>query len=168
MSSRRGAPSQVARSVPFDPSTTDLTSKKVQGAVEELANRHYGKDADNSVTQVNDTTTGNAWKLYADLEFTVSDTSGTNTYRLNSDFLWGHNSAANDIRVRVQLDGVTQKEIQIEPKDQGTDQRIQNNILIYTSNLSQGTHTLELEYRPASSNRVSRMYRAELEVWRTK
>ena len=158
----------LAADVPVDTSNIDLTSPKLQGAVEELANRHFGKDAVNSSVQINDSKSGNSWKLYADLVSNVSDTSGTNTYRINCDFLWGHDRASNDIRVRARVDGSTEKEIRIEPKDQGTDQRIQNNLLFYLSNLSAGNHTIELQYRPASSSRTSRMYRADLEAWRTK
>lgn len=134
----------------------------------QLNNMLFGRDADENVVINNDTTTGNAWKDYATMIFNVSDTSGINKYRINNDFLWGHNSASNDIRVRVELDGNVIKEIRIEPKDQGTDQRIQNNLLIYAEDLAQGSHTVILSYRPASSSRVSRMYRCEQEVWRTK
>lgn len=114
------------------------------------------------------TISGGSFVPYSLLNFDVSDTSGINEYRLNIDFLWGHNSASNDARFRMYLDGSqVGEELRIEPKDAGTDQRFQNNILFFANNLSQGSHTLELRARPSSGNRQTRLYRAYSEVWRT-
>jgi len=94
-----------------------------------------------------------------------SDTA-TNKFRLSCAFLWGHDSAANDIRARISIDGSPFEEMRVEPKDQGGDQRIPSTLTSYTSNLSIGSHTLELEYRPGTSSRTSSMYQSTLEVWR--
>ena len=128
----------------------------------------FGEDGINLKVETNDSTSGSSWKTYANVTLTVTDSSEDNTYRINADFLWGHDSASNDIRVRLRIDGNSEKEILIEPKDAGNDQRIQNNILLYLTNLSEGGHTIRLQYKPKNSNRVSKMYRAEIEAWRTK
>jgi len=126
----------------------------------------FGMNKAWSRKQANETTTGSTPVEYSSLSFTVTD-SATNEFRVSADFMWGHDSAANDIRVGLFLDGVLiGKEMRIEPKDPGTDQRIQNNILDYVTNLSIGSHTLSLRYLPATSSRVSRMYYAIIEAWR--
>lgn len=156
----------------FDPSGSTLTETTTQRAIEELSSivdsLVFGLDKDEKVKEVSESTSGSSFTTYDSITFAVTETTGTNTYRLNADCLWGHDSASNDIRIRVQLDGVTEKEIQIEPKDTGTDQRIQNNLLIYANNLSLGNHTFALQYRPQTASRVSYMYSSVLEVWRTK
>jgi hypothetical protein len=155
-----------AQDITYDPATTDLTAIQLQAAIEQLANRHYGKDFNNQSKEASETTTGGTFAIYDTLNFTVSSQQSTNRYRLNADFRWGHNSGSNDIIIDVQVDGVTIRELRIEAKDTGTDQRYQNNILIYVDDLSAGAHTFSLRYRPATANRVSRMYSSELEVWR--
>lgn len=126
---------------------------------------NFGVDFSNKIKVSNETTSGNQFSIYDTLTFNVSD--AVNIFRANIDFLWGHDSAANDIRVRAYLDGnQIGEEVRIEPKDQGGDQRIQNNILNYLTDLSVGSHTLSLRYRPSSNSRTSRMYRSIMEVWR--
>lgn len=155
----------AAEDIVFDPSTSDLTAIEVQTALEQLAGRNFGKDFSVAEKEASESTTGNSFDTYSSLTFNVSEAS--NKFRLNSDFYWGHNAASNDIRVRVQLDGTTLgSEIRIEPKDTGTDQRIQNNILRYVDNLSVGSHTLDLQYKPSSNSKVSRMYSSTIESWR--
>ncbi len=128
----------------------------------------FGRDNAHESKDAAETTTGGAFVTYFSLNFTVTEPTGTNKYRMNADFNWSHNSASNDIRVRMLLDGVQQgREVQVEPKDPGADQEIQNNLLRYANNLAQGAHTIELQYRPATASRVSRMNRADIEVWRT-
>jgi len=157
-----------AQDLLFDDSNSNqLTASNIQTALQSLANRHYGKDFARSLKEANETTTGNSFDIYSSLTFDVGSDAAVNEYRINADFYWGHNSASNDIRVIIELDGVQLGEqIRIEPKDQGTDQRIQNNLLRYAQNLSVGSHTIDLSYRPASSSRQSRMYASTIEVWR--
>lgn len=155
-----------AQDIPFVPTTTDLTSFNSQAAIEELANRHYGKDFDSKTKESGEDTTGNSFDEYDNLAFNVSDTSGTNKYRIAVNFFYGHSSASNDIRARLLLDGASVYEIRVEPKDPSTAQRIPAFIIDYPENLSNGSHNISLEYRPASSSKVSRMYRSTLEVWR--
>lgn len=113
-----------------------------------------------------ETTTGASFVTYSVLNFSVSLDDANNKYRLNADFLWSHNSASNDIRVRVLLDGNPVKEIRIEPKDAGADQRFQNNILYYANDLTVGNHSFALQYRPATASRISSMYESVIECWR--
>lgn len=127
----------------------------------------FGRDYASQIKVASETTTGASFVTYDTLNFNVANNTGPNTYRLNADFLWSHNSASNDIRVRVLLDGIQLgEEMQVEAKDPNADQQIQNNLLFYSDNLSPGAHTLELQYRPAAASRVSRMYRSVLEAWR--
>jgi len=125
----------------------------------------FGRDFTSKTKIASESTTGSTPSEYDSLTFTVSDTA-TNKFRINADFQWGHNAAGNDIRVFLLIDGAVVTELRIEPKDAGTDQRFQNNILEYSENLSIGTHTASIEYRPASSGRVSYMYRSIIEAWR--
>lgn len=126
----------------------------------------YGEDFNSIIKDSTETTSGNQFSNYSTLNFNVSRNEA-NRYRLNAEFFWSHNSASNDIRIRVLLDGnQVAQELRIEPKDSGSDQRIQNNILFYAQNLSIGNHTFQLQYRPASSSRVSRMHYSTLECWR--
>lgn len=126
----------------------------------------FGMNKSWSRKKANETTTGNSWAVYDALDFTVTD-SAVNEFRVSVDFFWGHNSAANDIRVQFLLDGnLIGNEMRVEPKDAGSDQRYQNNILDYLTNLSLGVHTLTLRYRPATNNKLSRMYYSIIEAWR--
>ena len=156
-----------AEDIPFDPTNTDLTGTQLQSVLEELANRHFGKDYDDDLVEISDSTSGGTFKVYTAKNFNVSDTSGTNKYRVKCKFNWGHNSASNDIRVQLLVNGVLQEEIRVEPKDPGADQMIPSEVITSVSNLSQGTNTIIMQYRPASAARVSRMFRAYTEVWRT-
>ena len=127
----------------------------------------FGNDRAEITRQESVTVTGSAFVSYETLDFNVSDTSGTNKYRLNLSFKWSHDSASNDGRFRMYLDGAfVGEEIRIEPKDQGSDQRIQNNILHYAENLSQGSHTLELRFRPSTASRDTTVHKAVIEAWR--
>ena len=108
---------------------------------------------------------GEQFQSYLQIQFSVDELGAT--YRTNCDFLWGHDSASSDIRVAISLDGgVNVKEFRVEPKDAGTDQRYQDNILKYFENLSVGTHTIDLLCRPALSTRQSRIYETIIEVWK--
>lgn len=136
---------------------------KLQGQLNGMV---FGRDAKSQIKDADETTTGSSFDEYDSMSFAVTD-SATNKFRCNVNFVWGHNSAANDIRVRLMVDGTQQgEEFFMEPADAGTNQRLHGNILRYISNLSIGNHTLSLEYRPATSSRVSRMYQSTLEVWR--
>lgn len=111
--------------------------------------------------------TGAAFQTYAILNFTVSGPDTVNKFRMNCDFVWGHNSASNDARFRVLVDGVPiPEEIQIEAKDPNPDQRIPDNILDYLDNLSIGNHSIALQVRPSSAARITSVYKAIIEVWR--
>lgn len=155
-----------ANKIGFDPANVDITATDVQAAIESQANRHYGKDYQDEETIFNDSTTGGAFKIFQIFNFNVSDDSGSNKYRVQSNFFWGHNSASNDIRVQLLVDGTLIYEMRKEPKDPGSDQRIDGLIAGAIGNLSQGTHSVTLQYRPATASRVSRMYRAYSEIWR--
>lgn len=110
--------------------------------------------------------TGNQFTTYAVLNFTVS-LNENNKYRINTNFTWNHNNTSTDIRVRLLLDGAQiGEEFRVEPKDSNADQRLSDNILRYVSNLSQGNHSISLQFRPSSSSRISRMYQSTIEVWR--
>ena len=153
-----------AQDVFFDNTGTDIGATDVQNALANL-DRPFGKDFAFQIKETDETTSGGSFTVYDSLTFNVS-APATNRYRLNCDFVWGHNSASNNIRFRTTIDGSTIKELRIEPKYAGTDQRFQNNILTYIDDLSPGNHTFEIEYRPATASRVSRAYRSVLEVWR--
>lgn len=156
-----------AKNISFS-SSQGLTSTNVNEAIDEAFTSNtnvFGRDFFENTTQFNDSTTGNTFKIYDTGSFTVTDTT-TNKYRISSEFTWGHNSAANDIRVQLLVDGIIIEEMRVEPKDSGADQRIKNTITGYLNNLSVGSHTYTLRYRPATANRVSRMYRSVIEVWR--
>ena len=157
-----------ADDIAFDDSLAEnLAATNLKQAVDSLANRHYGKDFVVESKVNSETTSGGSFASYDTLNFDVTAEGATNKYRLNADFLWGHNSASNDIRIRVLLDGAQiGEELRIEPKDPGSDQRFQNNIMVFAENLTPGTHSFTLQYRPATASRVSSMYRSELEVWR--
>ncbi len=128
----------------------------------------FGRDAASKTKIASETTTGTTFDEYDSLTFNVSESTGTNTYRCNIQFVWGHDSASNDIRVRLMVDGSQQgEEMLVEPKDAGTDQRIHDNILRYIEDLSVGSHTLSIEYRPSTPSRDPRMYQSVIEVWRT-
>jgi len=117
------------------------------------------------LTPLSEDITGNQFQQYDILTFNVSE--AINKFRLNINFIWGHNSRAKDARFELWLDGSLYEEpLRIEPKDSGTKQRLQNNILAYAENLSIGNHTIELRVRPASASKVTRMYKSVLEVWR--
>lgn len=158
----------------YDPSTANgIVDVSIQNAITSLANRHYGKDAVDNSTEFNDSTTGSAFKIYDQINFNVTDLDEVNKYRMNTSFSYGHNSASNDIRVQLVLDLGTPNEfifpeIREEAKDAGADQRYGRSILGYSQNLTEGSHTLTLQYRPATASRVSRMYNSVLEVWRVK
>ena len=89
-----------------------------------------------------------------------------NTQIVLKNFHWNHNSASNDIRVQYVLDGGVISEMRVEPKDPNNDQRIPGTYIDVLSNLSQGAHTLEIQFRPATASRVSRMFRATIDTWR--
>jgi hypothetical protein len=127
----------------------------------------YGKDFNSQIKEVDESTTGGTFAVYDTLNFNVTSQEAANKYRFNADFLYGHNSASNDIRVRIMVDGVTIKEMRTEVKDPGTDQRVPGSLLSYLENMTVGPHTLTLEYRPATASRQSRMYQSTLEVWRS-
>lgn len=111
--------------------------------------------------------TGGSFQTYATLNFAVSGPDTVNKFRMNCSFSWGHNSASNDARFRVLVDGVPlPEELRIEPKDPGTDQRIPAEILDYLDNLSIGNHSIALQARPATASRITRIYKAVIEVWR--
>lgn len=110
---------------------------------------------------------GNIFQTYETITFEVTSATPVNEYRFFANYTYSHNSASNDIRIGIVLDGGSiVKEIRLETKDAGTDQRVDGSILFYFENLSIGTHTVDLVCRPASASRVSKMYEADLEVWR--
>jgi len=158
---------RLAALVSFDNTGTDLLSSEMQAAIVELSNRHFGKDAGLKEKAVSETTTGNSFSNYDTLSFNVSDETGINKYRCAVNCLYGHNSASNDIRFRLNLDnGDKIIEARVEPKDSGSDQNIPGIIVFEALNLSEGVHSLSLEYRPATSSRVSRMKFSLIEAWR--
>lgn len=134
--------------------------------LEDLVNV-FGLDSDESTRTTSLAVTGSSFTTYDTLNFTTTETSGTNKYRIACDFLWSHNSAANDIRVQLIIDANPPIEIRMEPKDANNDQRISSSLIAYVSNLSAGAHTATLQFRPATASRVSTLYRSVIEVWRT-
>lgn len=156
-----------AEDLPFDPTNAEnVTDVDLQSLGETLANRPYGKDFSYIRTVTSGSTSGGTFTTYTSLNLVVTAESTPNSYRINADFLWGHNSASNDIRVQLVFNGSAVKEVRIEPKDSGTDQRIQNNLLYYVDDLPVGTYSIQLQYRPATSSRTSRMYEGIIETWR--
>jgi len=157
-----------AQDIPFDATNAqNVTDTDMQSLGETLSNRNFGKDFDASLKTADETTTGSSFTVYSSLTFDVTAESTPNIYRINANFVWGHNSASNDIRVQLLLDGVqVGEELRQEPKDAGADQRYYSNILGPGLNLTAGSHTIDLQYRPATASRVSRMFQASLEVWR--
>lgn len=128
---------------------------------------NFGQDFASTTKSTPQTVSGGTFQTYHTLNFNVTDGS-PNQYRLNIDFIWGHDSAANDVRFAMYLDGAAiGPEIQVEPKDAGTDQRDQNNILVFGQNLATGSHTLELRFRPDTASRETTVYNAVIEAWRT-
>ena len=121
--------------ISFDPSLVDISNTNVQGAIEALASRNYGKDFAEQIKEVSESTSGGTFDVYDTLNFTVNDTSGTNKYRLSFNYFWGHSSASNDIRVEHRLDGVNIFQMRQEPGDQGNDQRIDGTFIHYVENL---------------------------------
>jgi hypothetical protein len=129
----------------------------------------FGKDAVYALENVPDPITGGAFQPYLVFNLIVpSGTPASNLYRINVDFLWSHNSASNDARFALNFNnGAIVKELRIEPKDQGGDQRYQNNILLYIEDLTAGTYPVSFEARPARASRITTLYEAIGEAWRT-
>ena len=112
--------------------------------------------------------TGNAFQTFDSLTFDVNGPDTLNEFRINADFTWRHNATTNSALFRIVLDGnVLGEVLDIEPKDASSTQRLQNNILEYITNLSIGSHTLELQARPENSSRITTLHRSHLELWRT-
>jgi hypothetical protein len=153
----------------FNPSEGDLL-RYTDGEWKNVLEPAYGKDAVYAVEETPNTNiSGGSFTEYLQATLVVpSGTPSVNRYRVCVDFLWGHNSASNDGRFRLDFNnGAKVKELRIEPKDQGTDQRIQNQIKFYVENLSSGSYQISFSARPASANRVTRLYEASIEAWRT-
>lgn len=128
---------------------------------------NYGKNFTLVRKNTTETFSGGQFQTYETLAVNISETDPVNRYRFNAFFRWSHNSASNDIRFRLVVDGsAVSEELRIEPKDANGDQRFQNNMLHYLDNLSAGNHTIDLQVRPASANRVSTVYSCILEFWR--
>lgn len=142
-------------------------SQDLKNTLDELRNRAFGKDFIKSQATYTFNVSGNSFQTFLFMNLVVSAETNTNSYRLNADFLWKHDSAANDVRVRMLFNGSQLgQEMRVEPKDVGSDQRVQNNILRYAENLPPGTYRVEIQLRPASSSRVSTMFDATFEAWR--
>lgn len=155
-----------AEDIPFDNTGTDIVATTVQNAITEQASKGFGKDYSFSIRTTQLDVSGGAFQTYLTHNFNVSDDSGVNEYRANFNFHWNHKSTANDIRVQYVLDGGVISEMRIEPKDSGDNQRIPGTYIDILSNLSQGAHTLEIQFRPATASRVSGMFRATIDTWR--
>tara|TARA_R110001632_G_scaffold52197_4_gene129722 strand:+ start:6723 stop:7259 length:537 start_codon:yes stop_codon:yes gene_type:complete len=111
--------------------------------------------------------TGNVFQPYDTILFDVTGPDTINKYRVSCDFVLNHNSAANDFRAQLVIDGVAVgEEMRLEVKDAGSDQRGHYNLKWYASNLSIAQHTVSLVIRPASKNRLTRVYQSITEIWR--
>lgn len=152
---------RISSSTGADAGTGDVTIVNKSG--------NYGQDyARKTRTTAGGTNiSGGSFQEYDSLTFTVTDNE-PNEFHVLCDFIWGHNSASNDIRGRLLLDGSqVGLEYRVEPKDPNTDQRKRGRIEFDVTNLSQGTHTLSIEFRPSSASRVSRLYETRLQAMRT-
>jgi len=156
---------RLASLLSFDNAGTDLSGNNAQDTIVELAARHFGKDALLKEKNDSETVTGSNFLPYDSASFNAN--GATNRYLLAAFCLYGHRSASNDIRFRLNLNnGSKIVEARVEPKDAGSDQRIPGMILFEGANLSQGVNNISLEYRPASASKVSRMYFSLIFAWR--
>ena len=128
---------------------------------------NFGRDTARVTRTDTFTVTGSTFTNYTTLNFNVADLSGTNEYRIQATYQWSHNSASNDARFQLFVNGVSVTEHRAEPKDAGADQRYSATFLHYATNLATGANTVEIRFRPATSSRITRMHRATIEVWRT-
>jgi hypothetical protein len=129
----------------------------------------FGRDFDNKTKTGLEETTGTTFVVYDSLTFNVADDSGANQYRVNIDFTWGLSSVSQDYIGALAIDNATVlRQIQIEAKDPNANQRVQNNLLYYANNLSQGDHTIFFGFASSSNAVTARTYESVIEVWRTR
>ena len=146
------------------PDLTGLT--ETQETVEALANRHFGKDFAQETRTDSQAVTGSTFTVRDTVNFTATG-GGTNTYRVHAYWTYAHNSASNDARFQIFVDGgQVGQEVREEPKDAGSDQRFGRTAVFYVSNLSDGAHTFDLRFRPSTASRVTTVQYSVLEVWR--
>lgn len=111
--------------------------------------------------------TGTTFNPYDNDTFAVSGPDTTNKYRISCQFICNHNSASNDFRARLLVDGQqVGEERRVEPKDAGADQRPDYEFKWYLNDLSIGNHTYAVEFRPATGSRITRVYQSITEIWR--
>jgi len=80
-------------------------------------------------------------------------------------YVWGYSSAANDIRVQCQLDGVNMfEEHRQEPKDGGADQRMHECIPTVLS--LDGDHDITIDWASSNGGNQARMYESEFILFR--
>lgn len=161
-----------AQDVPF--LTTGLTNSSpdligandLQQAVTALADRDYGKDFAETTREDSQTVSGSTFVSRDTLNFTARG-NGVNKYRVAANWTYSHDSASNDVRFQIFIDGSrVGPEVREEPKDRGGDQRFARSIVWYESNLSNGAHTFELRFRPATASRDTTVHYSNLEAWR--
>lgn len=151
----------------LDTSLIDLTANTIRGGIEQLANRHFGKDAFVFTKEQNETNTGTIFDTYHDVTFTVNEQTGKNKYIVIFNYFWSHSRVQDDIIVQHSLDNsINLWEMRKEPKDANQNQRIDGTFISQITNLTAGNHTLQLNYRPSDNGRVSRMYRSIIFGWR--
>lgn len=123
--------------------------------------RDFAEKSNNSLQRNNSQTP----LLYDSLTFTVNNNT-SNKYRMACHVIWALDIASRDFIGELRLDGVVIKYIQIEPKDPGTDQRVDSSLVHYVSNLSQGSHTLSFYHTYSGGNNTSAVFSGVLEAWR--
>ena len=152
---------RISSSTGADSGTGDVTIVNKSG--------NYGQDYARKTKETSggQNISGGSFQEYDLLTFNVTDDE-PNEFYLRCNFVWSHNSASNDIRARLVLDGSpVSEEFRLEPKDAGTGQRNRTLIEFDAVNLLQGSHTLSIEIRPATASRVSTIYRSRLQAMRT-
>lgn len=157
-----------AQDIPFDPTNAqNEIATDMQQLAENQANRHFGKDHFSKTKIGVELTTGITFVTYDTMNFTVNELTGTNNYRVGLFIVWNHDSASNDFIARTLLDGVPGAEVfRQEPKDPGSDQRNWNYFSVDSPDLSNGAHTLEIQYTSGKVGVASTMHRSYMEIWR--
>ncbi len=86
-------------------------------------------------------------------------------YRVGATVGWALNSAGRNIIISWKVNGVIFGEMEVEPKDAGSDIKHINSGFDYIDHLG-GDILLEMEFAPEQSGDVATMFSAALEQWR--
>lgn len=139
----------------------------VLGKFKNVKQPRFGTDFNEITRDTVQSFTGVNWQTYSTLNFSVSGPDLLNKFRFGLNFLWRHSSIANAAQFRLLLDGVQLGDIlQIEPKDSGTNQRIDGTLIRYSSNLATGNHSVIFQVKPLTSSQTTTIHQSTLEIWR--